>query len=314
MPEELPAGYSWRPATLADAPAIVALIDTHSTSVIGNSDCTLDDINNQLAEPRTDLAADTWLVHRDRDLVAHGWVYARGTGDYVDFDVITVDESVRKWLYERTLARAAEIARAGGHSGYTVDIGIYRADEAAQKAAAAHGLRAATTFYRMRIDHDGVVDTPVAPEGVTLRSGPGDEEFRRTAHRVLNTSFKDHFGWVAEAFEDWHATLDGMVGFDWSQLTLAYLDGEPVGILLTGDAWIETDNCGDVKDLGVLAQARGRGIAKYLLRTAFAADAAAGRVGTILHVDSNNTTGALGLYEKVGMRSILVIDKWCATL
>jgi hypothetical protein len=42
----------------------------------------------------------------------------------------------------------------------------------------------------------------------------------------------------------------------------------------------------------------------------FALDAAAGRSGTILHVDTNNPTPALGLYLSVGMRATLVIDVW----
>lgn len=41
---------------------------------------------------------------------------------------------------------------------------------------------------------------------------------------------------------------------------------------------------------------------------------AAGRAGTILHVDSNNTTPALSLYESVGMRATLVIDVWRRTV
>jgi ribosomal protein S18 acetylase RimI-like enzyme len=56
--------------------------------------------------------------------------------------------------------------------------------------------------------------------------------------------------------------------------------------------------------------ARGRGPAKLLLRQAFARDARAGRIGTILHVDTNNPTPALGVYERVGMRPVLVIDVW----
>ena len=62
--------------------------------------------------------------------------------------------------------------------------------------------------------------------------------------------------------------------------------------------------------VGVLLEARGHGLAKYLLQNAFAIDAAAGRAGTILHVDSANPTPALGLYLWVGMRPILVIDVW----
>jgi hypothetical protein len=47
-----------------------------------------------------------------------------------------------------------------------------------------------------------------------------------------------------------------------------------------------------------------------MLTTAIAADAANGRSGTILHVDSNNVTPALALYTSVGMRTVMVIDAW----
>ena len=55
---------------------------------------------------------------------------------------------------------------------------------------------------------------------------------------------------------------------------------------------------------------RGRGLARLLLERAFARDAAAGRAGTLLHVDTANTTPALDLYLSVGMRAVLAIDMW----
>ena len=36
----------------------------------------------------------------------------------------------------------------------------------------------------------------------------------------------------------------------------------------------------------------------------------AGRVAVLLHVDVANVTGALRLYESVGMRTVLEIDAW----
>ena len=61
-------------------------------------------------------------------------------------------------------------------------------------------------------------------------------------------------------------------------------------------------------------EARGRGLAKYLLRHAFAVDAAAGLDGTLLHVDTNNPTSALGLYESVGMRPVWTGELWALPL
>jgi ribosomal protein S18 acetylase RimI-like enzyme len=311
MSTELPVGHSWRPAALTDAEAILELVGAHNTKLIGIPDCVLDDVNDQLVEPGLVLDTDTWLVHAPGgSLVGFGWVYAKATGEQADLDIVASTDEVAGWLVGRGLARATELAQAGGHERAEVHLGFYRQDTGMRDVAAAHGFSGATTFQRMRIDHDGTRHELVAPAGVTLRSGPGDEAFRRTAHQVLDESFKDHFGHVSRPFEQWHEAREREAAFDWRMITLAYLDAKPVGILLTLDRFVEDENCGYVGDIGVLAEARGRGIAKYLLRTAFEADIAAGRAGTILHVDANNTTPALGLYEGVGMRLVLAIDVW----
>ena len=88
------------------------------------------------------------------------------------------------------------------------------------------------------------------------------------------------------------------------------MDGRPVAIRDCNDADVENENCGHVGMLGVVEQYRGRGLARFLLRDAFALDAAAGRAGTILLVDTNNPTPALGLYLSVGMRPTLVVNGW----
>jgi mycothiol synthase len=307
----LPAGHSWRPATVDDAAAIQAFVAELETALLGYPNCTLDDIRDQLTEPGLTIEADTWLVFAaDGTLAGWSWTYSRG-GDYLDLDVVTVVPAIRDWLFDQTLTRVAALARAEA----TLDIGIYRANTAMSEAAAARGFQLATTFYRMRVDHDpDAVLSPTAPDGLILRSGPGDEAFRRAFYRVLITSFKDHFGFGPRSFEDWHKAREAESVFDWSQLTLAELDGEPVGVLMTSDRYVAAENCGSVDDLGVLAEARGRGIATYLLHLTFAADVKAGRTGTILYVDSNNSTGALRLYESAGMRPVLVIDKWCRAI
>jgi mycothiol synthase len=308
----LPDGYTWRRPTMADAEAIFEQTVAYNTAVIGEPDRTLADLRNDLGEPGFDLAHDCWLVHdRGGALIGFAWAYRKGTGEQVDVDTIAPDDDVVRWMYDQVLARAAEMAAAGGHRHGIVDQGVYRADTRLAALAQERGFSWATSFYRMRVDH-GTTAPATAPPGVTLRTDSG-EDFRRTAHAVICESFKDHFGWVAKPYEEWHEILEQDTAFDWSQLVLAELDSRPVAALLTTDRFVEDENCGYVADLGVLAEARGRGIAKYLLRTAFAADVAAGRTGTILYVDGNNTTPALGLYEGVGMRRAMTIDMWRRT-
>lgn len=50
------------------------------------------------------------------------------------------------------------------------------------------------------------------------------------------------------------------------------------------------------------------GVATALLRTYFSACQQAGRAAVMLHVDVANVTGALRLYESVGMAPVLEID------
>jgi mycothiol synthase len=305
----LPEGYSWRRCTPDDVETVHALTSRCNTEIVGSADCTLGDVRDRFAEPNFVLESGSWLVHdAGGEAVGFGCTRARGSGEEVDMDVIASDGRVCRWLHGTVLTRAKEL----GQPGAPIYLGLYREDTMRRASAKAHGFKPVRTFFRMRIDHDltaPVVD-PVAPPGVTLRTGPGDEALRRTGHALLMESFKEHFGWIFETFEQWHQRQDRESTFDWSMLTVVELDSRPVGIMTTSDHYRESENCGYIGDLGVLAEARGRGIAKFLLRTAFAADIRAGRTGTLLAVDTGNITPALHVYESVGMRPVRTTDSW----
>jgi ribosomal protein S18 acetylase RimI-like enzyme len=65
---------------------------------------------------------------------------------------------------------------------------------------------------------------------------------------------------------------------------------------------------GWVGELGVRAPWRGRGVATARLHRSFATFAARGLRRVMLNVDSENSTGAVRLYERVGMRTARVWD------
>ena len=306
----LPAGYTARAPRLDDVAAIAALVQDYTRAIVGFADYTEDDVRDDLTEPGFDIDHDSRLV-LDEEGHAAGQATAVLTSgsDLVEIDVVATDPRVRAWLFAWALARAGEQGRAHGHPCVTVHHGAYRADTGLREQAGALGFAVATTFHRMRVDHDGAVPAPVAPPGVTLRQGT-DPAVRVAAHQVQNAAFAEHFANVPKSFDSWHETLERKSVFDWTQLWVAELDGQPVAILECNGQFAEDENCGYVSSIGVLPRARGHGIAKYLLRHAFALDAAAGRTGTLLHVDSNNTTPAPGVYESVGMHPVLVIDVW----
>ena len=314
MTTALPEGFTWRrPGAPEDeAPAVFALVAACNEAVIGEADWTLDDTIEQLGDPGLEPGHDTWLVHDDDGtLVGFACVQHEG-GDQVAAEVFTSDDELARWLLARITERADELARSAGHGSATIIFGVYRQDEARRALLAAHGYESATTFHRMRIDHDAAAppQPPLAPPDVVIRQGPGDETFRRTAYELKETSFRDHFGYVVEHYDRWHAQVEASPLRDWDQLWVADVEGEPAAMLHANDGFVADAGCGYVSHIGVLPEHRGRGLAKLLLRTAFAADAARGRAGTILHVDTNNPTPALDLYLGLGMRPVLVIDAW----
>ncbi len=314
MTSALPEGWTWRrpAAPEDDAAEVFALVARCNEAVIGVADWTLNDAVEQLGEPGFDPAHDGWLVHdEDGTLAGFGCVQHEGD-DQVGAELFTLDDRLTAWLVAAITARADELARSAGHGTASIIFGVYREDEARCALLAEHGYVSATTFHRMRIDHDAAtpVEPPEPPPGVVVRKGPGDETFRREAHTIKEGSFRDHFGAVDEPYERWRAQVEASPTRDWDQLWVAEVDDGPAAMLHAHDGFLADEDCGYVSHVGVLPEYRGRGLAKLLLRTAFAADAARGRAGTILHVDANNTTPALDLYLGLGMRPVLVIDAW----
>ncbi|MDU0290941.1 GNAT family N-acetyltransferase [Saccharothrix longispora] len=312
LTDTLPAGFVSRPAAIDDAETVLALVRAYTTAVAGFADCTLADVRDELGRPGRRPERDAWLVFDAAGApVGYGTADARDGGE-VDVDVVSADPAVVDWLFARALDRAREVGREAGHAEVRVDQGVHRDDEALRTTVTALGFAPATTFRRMRVDHDGDVPPPAPVAGLVLRQAL-DEDVRRAVHAVWNASFAGQFGFTPKSYEAWHEKLEGKSTSDWAEVWLAELDGAPAGFLECTDQFRD-EGSGYVGHLGVVPAARGRGVAGHLLRHAFHRHAAAGLGGTLLHVDSNNPTPALDLYESAGMRTVLVIDVWRATL
>lgn len=306
------AGYTVRRATVDDAQTILDITAAHNVPLIGDPNATLDDVTDELVEPGFDLATDGWLVSSaDAGAVGWGWVCRNGTSNKIDIAVYLRPghETVAAWLWQQAQQRAIEIGRELSHEAITIDSGLYPSDKLVRDLAADDGFAVATSFVRMRIDHHQRVPVPPPPDGVELRHGT-DVEVRRHAHAVRNESFADHFGNVDKTFEEWSTDREASSSHDWSLVHVAYVDGEPAATLVRTNNFLQDEDCGYVLTLGTSPRYQGRGLAGYLLRYAFADDAALGRTGTILHVDTNPERPALGLYKRHGMREVLTIDAW----
>lgn len=293
------------PADLADVTALLAASDV---AVLGRTDFTDEEIAADLR--RTDLEAYGWY-DGDGVLAGYGWVHRVDVTDKVQIDAYVHpahDGRLGLRVLEHLEARAGELVREVGHEAVVFDIGVYRQDERTRAWMVERGFEAATLFTRMRIDLDGPVEV-VDPAMVSVRRSEGREEDLRAAHRISEDAFVEHYGHVSTSYETWLERLTER-GADWADIWLAELDGDPVGVLVGTRQFVEDDNGGYVRTLGTLPSARGLGVGKALLRAYFAAAQRAGREAVLLHVDVANVTGALRLYESVGMRPVLEIDAW----
>ena len=118
------------------------------------------------------------------------------------------------------------------------------------------------------------------------------------AFHAAQDSFVGDWGFVPERYEARRLRFVGAV----DPLLVVWVGGEPVGLLHPGTWW--RFEMGWVGALGVLAGWRRRGLGVALLRASFVAFRRHGERCVGLGVDAGNATGAIGLYERVGMRVV----------
>ncbi len=229
-------------------------------------------------------------------------------GERTAIEVCSADRAVADWLLAQVIERATSGAREAGQTELKVGLGVLRPDRQLAELAQQHGLILDTSTERMKIEHTGLVEPPATPAGVTVHRGGFDETVRRAGHLVIAESFADQPGSTPRPYDDWVASRESRSTFDWSGLTVLELAGRPVAAREWDRNFVSSDGCGYIGRIGVLPDARGRGLATYLLKDQFALDSAAGLAGTMLHVDTSNPTPAVGLYLSVGMRPDIVND------
>jgi mycothiol synthase len=309
---DLPAGAIVRPMSLDESPAIQAFLAGRSVELIGVHQFSPEGVTNFLRNPVLDLESDTWLVSVDGAIAGAGATVHRA--DSVGIEVSSADRAIAEWLLDRATDRATELGREAGAAELPLSLGMIGADRQLADIATDHGFIHATSIQRMKILYSGPVEPPAAPDGTVIHRGADDEAGRRTAHRLVVESFAEQPDASPPEYDEWVASREARTTFDWSQVAVLDLDGEPVAVLEYDTNFVNSEGCGYVGRLGVLKRARGRGLAKYLLRDRFALDAAAGLAGTLLHVNSLNPTPAVDLYLSAGMTPDIVNDVWRRTL
>ena len=282
-----------RPLTPADALSLLELTVACDEAAIGVGDYTLEDVEH-------DLARTEW----------QGWGVDAPTGGLASFcslerrpeqPELAVDVLAQPGEPAEVGARALDFARrraAEVDPTAPIHVLTYASAQRDRSWLTAAGGRVVRYYWRMSVTFAEPPADPAIPAGVTIERPGDDGERLRELHHVIDTAFLDHYGFTETRFEDWLARQSNASGADRQLWWLARVDGRPAAALVGRD-WPDT---GWVQGVGTLRAFRGRGLARLLLRLAFAEFGRRGQPTVSLGVDADNPTGAVAVYESVGMR------------
>ncbi len=316
MVHGLPAGFTARRPRLDDTAALLALCRADETDAVGVSTTSRAEVEQLLAPAHTSPAEDQWVVLDATGAPAvWGVLGDAGKTDHQDVDIYRdparAGELVRALVLDELLVRTAQRARASGYERVVLGAGALAQDQVYPATLRSRGFVHVRTFHWMRVDLDA--GTPVhvdLPAGVTITPfDPTDDEQWRSLHQVLQRAFADHWGFVPVEYAHYRAHVEAEPHLDLDLWRLARLDGRVVGVSRASGRYA-AEGGGWVSELGVLPEARGAGIARALLQAGFEANRARGRSFVGLGVDTENATGAVRLYESVGMRIHQQIDAY----
>lgn len=312
---EIP-GYSWRPVRREDAEGInKLLLAAEAVDQRGWQD-TMEERQRDFEDPRSDYRRDAILAFaEDGELASLGWVFTmEAPNEWVSFLWGEVHPQHRgrglgkatlRWMEARAqqvlLEKPADVPRV-------MRTGVPDWDENRIKLHEQEGFEAVRAFYRMYRDLSTPVDGPVMPPGVRLEIW--HYKYNEFALEALNESFQDHWGFTPMTGEIWDLWHTGHPDFRPDLTYLAIVedpkpDENPVAGLSINkvrrkDDGAPAENTGVVAELGVRRDWRRKGIGAALLNASLRAFKEAGLDSARLSVDTENLTGALRIYERVG--------------
>jgi ribosomal protein S18 acetylase RimI-like enzyme len=303
--------YTWRPYRREDVPALYQMMLAVDRAENRNMLLTVEDMATQFDDPWSNAETDSLLAFTpDGQVAAMARVFAnpqpveecrahlwgevhpahRGNG---------LEDFIFEWMEVRGQAKLRDIPfdlPRLMRSGTQDDLGD-RIELLEQR-----DFRPVRYFYRMRRDLSQPIPDDNAPEGIALRAF--SLELGAGARQALNESFADHWSFEPVSEQDWKMFFMDRSDFR-PDLTFIALEGDEVAGICLNVVNRETNERqgrreGWIQDLGVRRAWRKRGVASALLCASMRAFKADGLAYAMLGVDTENPTGALRLYERLG--------------
>ncbi|MDF1604379.1 GNAT family N-acetyltransferase [Nocardioides sp. YIM 152315] len=284
---ELPADLTARPLVMTDARAVfevMAAQELHDTGEVSLEEA---DIVGDWQRPSYDVSAGTVGVFVADRLVAYAEYMGSARGDaavHPEHRGRGIGTVLAGWMQER--------ARAAGESviGMPVPVG-----SDGDRLLEALGYHVRWNSWVLQLPEGATVPHRELPAGYTLREATTVDH--EACWTVLEDAFLEWSERDREPFDDFVARTIKRPGFEpWNLRLVTDPAGDVVGVTVVYPFGTE----GYVDRIATRRDQRGKGVAQAMLVDAFATARAHGALTSGLNTDSR--TGALGLYEKVGMR------------
>jgi mycothiol synthase len=289
---ELPAGLTTRALTTADATAVFETIAAQELVDVGEVEIEEADIVADWQRPDHDLGTHTVGVFDVDKMVGYAEVTYGDRGDAAvlpDYRGRGIGTWLAHWMQDTARRHGSKVVGMPVPEGSAGDRLLESLDYYVRWQS-----------WMLALPEDAQIPERPLPEGYVVRAATEDE------HEACWTVQEDAFlEWSArerDTFEDWQATTTGRPGFEpWNLRVVIDPQGEVVAMAVVQKG----PEAAFIARLATRRDQRGRGLAQALLVDAFAVAAEHGCTRSELSTDSR--TGALGLYEKVGMR---VTSNW----
>ena len=297
-----------RPLTLADAPVVSDLMNRYERFWDLPVMTPASEVEDDFDEPFVDPDLDTRGYWLDGNLVAYGLVWHRPSGAREERAILIglVDPDFRgqgigRHLIGWQIERAREsLSSCDPTLPWYIRTNAFDWVEDEFRLYRRFGLEPVRFIKEMLRPLDEPV-VPRSPDGVDIV--PWDRSLDEGTRESLNEAFGDHWGSTQMNEDSFRHLIErNAIRLDLSFQAVA--GGEVVGYALNGffpdDEQVTGRREGWVRSLGVKRAWRGRGVASALLENSFNAFLDAGLTHSMLGVDTENTTGAFGLYEGLG--------------
>jgi mycothiol synthase len=286
---DIPEGLTARPLETENAAAVYEVMAAQEQADIGKVEIELADIVGDWQKPSFDVGASTLGVFDGNTLVAYAEVSRSGRGDAAVHPAYRrrgIGTSLAAWMRTRTGELGGTVIGSPVPEGSPGDHLLDRL-----------GWRIRWTSWMLALPDGAQIQARDLPEGYAVRAAEPEEY--PVAHEVVEDAFTEWTDRDRQSYEDFLATSVRRPGFQpWQFRVVTDASGAIVGTALVqmfGGPPVEAF----IMWLAVRRDQRNRGLAQALLVDAFSRGREHGASRSALSTDSR--TGALSLYQKVGM-------------